>query len=196
VGKDAEKMRDKKIQITGTLEQSKNFNGRLYLRAKTVVLADEPTKELVKKEIEETKKEAKADEESLKKAKTPQERERLERWLQTYKDRLAEKEKMLAKLENKTDPTNKDAAPAPKPSSPTRKTGAAVYDEFPEPLRSKLVKDWEGERDALQRAIEDDKNRLARATTPQEKKKLSDYIATYTEKLAKHMENNPPYRAK
>jgi hypothetical protein len=95
-------------------------------------------------------------------------------------ERDAEKE---AKVEPK-----KDASP-----DEPKKTGAAGYDRFPEPERSRLVKVWESERDALKKAIEDDKVRLANAKTPQERKKYSDYITQYTEKLRKHEINDPPY---
>jgi hypothetical protein len=88
--------------------------------------------------------------------------------------------------------------PAPEPKArPTQtKTGAAVYDDFPEPVRSRLVMAWEVERDALKKAIEDDTARLGRAKTAQDRKKYADYITTYKEKLSKHEVNNPPFGVK
>ncbi len=90
-------------------------------------------------------------------------------------------------------PKRADKKPeAPIPAK-ARTGGAAAYDDYPEPDRSKYVKDWEAERDALKRAIEDDKSRLSKATTAAEKKKYGDYVRTYTEKLATHEQNDPPF---
>jgi hypothetical protein len=73
------------------------------------------------------------------------------------------------------------------------KVGSSAYDKYPEPERSRLIKDWEDERAALKKAIEEDKVRLQNAKTPKERKKYSDYIRAYTEKLARHETNDPPY---
>lgn len=71
--------------------------------------------------------------------------------------------------------------------------GAAVYDSFPEDVRAQLIRDWELERDALERAIEEDRKRFAQAKSPKEKARLTELIAKYKSKLAAHKKNNPPY---
>jgi hypothetical protein len=86
--------------------------------------------------------------------------------------------------------------PEPKARPTQTKTGAAVYDDFPEPERSQLVKAWEVERDDLRKARDADTVRLSRAKTAQDKKKYSDNVSTYKERLAKHEINNPPFGVK
>jgi hypothetical protein len=75
-------------------------------------------------------------------------------------------------------------------------SGAAAYDHFPEPLRSKLVKEWEQELDALKRAITDDEKRLQLAKTVKERQHFETLIYAYKGKLAMHEKNEPPYFTK
>ncbi len=88
--------------------------------------------------------------------------------------------------------------PIPKPTPDelakgSGKKGAAAYDGFEEPLRSELVKAWQGELRAYENAIKDDKVRLVKATTQQERAKCQRYITEYTEKARRHELNSPPY---
>lgn len=78
----------------------------------------------------------------------------------------------------------------------TEITGAAAYDRFPQTLRDRLVRDWEGELEALKRAIEDDKQRLSRAKTAKEQQHFERLIVEYTQKLERHKRNDPPYFTK
>jgi len=81
---------------------------------------------------------------------------------------------------------------SPKPA----KTGAAAYDSYPKEERAQLVKDWEEEREALKRAIKDDEERLASATTAKDKQHFERLITEYKAKLTRHEVNDPPYITK
>ena len=73
------------------------------------------------------------------------------------------------------------------------KPGAAAYEDVPEPRRSRLIKEWEGELAALKRAIKDDEERLRLAKTPKDRQHFERLIGDYKAKLAKHEKNDPPY---
>ncbi|MFO0824480.1 MAG: hypothetical protein U0792_15410 [Gemmataceae bacterium] len=131
----------------------------------------------------------KDDEERLARATTAKDKQHFQRLIAEYTVKLA--------IHEKNDPpyvTNQRANPAIAPA--TAKIGAAAYDSFPEPLRSQLVKDWEGELEALKRAIKGDQERLARATSAKDKQHFERLIADYTVKLAIHEKNDPPYVTK
>jgi hypothetical protein len=177
-----------KFQQPGTLVDAPKKTGALAYEVFPV--ADRP--KLVKDwedELAALKRAIKDDEERLAQAATAKDKQHFQRLIAEYQAKLARHQK--------NDPpyvVKERANPAIAP--PTGKTGAAVYDDFPEPLRSQLVKDWEGELEALKRAIKGDQERLARATSAKDKQHFERLIADYTVKLAIHEKNDPPYVTK
>ena len=73
------------------------------------------------------------------------------------------------------------------------KAGAAAYDDFIDPVRELLVKDWEREVGAIREAIRGDEERLRVAKSPKERQHFERLIREYKERLAKVEKNDPPY---
>lgn len=76
---------------------------------------------------------------------------------------------------------------------PGGKVGAAAYDAYPADVRPALVAAWRGELEAIRRAIEGDRARLAAARTAAERQRYAAAIADYGRRLAHVEVNNPPY---
>lgn len=71
--------------------------------------------------------------------------------------------------------------------------GASAYDAFPAPARQLLADGWRQELLAVTRAIEGDRERLARAPDKQAQRHFMRLIREYEEKLRRLEINNPPY---
>jgi phage FluMu protein Com len=79
--------------------------------------------------------------------------------------------------------------------SRTEKTAARLnaYDEFPEPHKSDLMRDWKKELAAIRKSIAADKISLNSATTSAEGAKYLKYITIRTDRLACLLRNDPLY---
>ena len=71
--------------------------------------------------------------------------------------------------------------------------GCDAYNHLPEANRAQCLAAWQQELDAIRRAIVDDQQRLDRAATPTERRRYSDVIADYQDRLRRTEANNPPY---
>src|SRR5262245_16422192 len=71
--------------------------------------------------------------------------------------------------------------------------GASAYDGYPEPRRSKLVKDWGAEVEMIRKAIEDDEERAKKATTRKERRHFERLVEDYERRLEVPLKNDPPF---
>lgn len=71
--------------------------------------------------------------------------------------------------------------------------GCDAYNHLPDDVRVQCLSAWQHELDAIRRAITDDQRRLDGARTPADRRRYSDAIADYRDRLRRTEVNNPPY---
>lgn len=71
--------------------------------------------------------------------------------------------------------------------------GEKAYDRFTEPCRTELILAWRQEMQALENAIRDDKDRLAKSVNSRDRRKFSTYVHQYGARLTQMQHNDPLY---
>lgn len=118
-------------------------------------------------------------------AKTAKERQKYESYVKDYNQRLA-------KLET-NDPPHTDIRAIMIAPKPTGKKGAAAYEDFIEPARAPLVKNWQQYQDELKKAIVEDGNRARDAKSAADRQKYESYVTNYRQRLKWLEGNDPPH---
>lgn len=74
------------------------------------------------------------------------------------------------------------------------RTGAAAYDAFPEPLRSRYVKEWLAAVEQFKQLVRNSEESIRTAKTPADRRKSEVSAMQYGKQLAWLEKNQPPYR--